>query len=356
MISAGIENSNLKQLATALEHDIRRRGLRAGDRYLTASEACKQFNASEMSVHRAMQLLAEEGYLVRQRGAGTFVGAKYEVPVDQSCPLKIVHVVMSMDCQRIATLSAELLVQQLGLAMPDVSVDIHYIPEYDSLRHLERIVSGIPEANRPKEGVILIRSSRSMQLLIEESGLPAVVFGSIHPGVTKLSSIDMNQFEVGRLMARHALDAGRTRLILFMRDDWREGDNAVFSGVMQELAADGIGPDAFNLYCIPPESDYIAEKVRMVLSRECEPFALICRTHTYADAAEKVIYEMKKKDSVLLISGGGRRLIGTRYPYVTPEICIEDQVQILGRMLMGHASQAESGVKNQIVPAQFVCP
>ena len=356
MSTVTVENSNLKRLASALEDDIRRRGLRPGDRYLTASQAGKQFSASEMSIHRAMQLLAEEDFLIRQRGAGTFVGSKFKVVPERCCPLQIVHVVMSMDHQRIATLPAELLVEQLGVAMPDAVVEVHYVPDYDSLRHLDRIVSRITEDNKSKEGVILVRSSCPMQLFIEESGLPSVVFGSVFSAVTKLSSIDVDQHDVGRLMARHVLDAKCERLVLLMRDDWRHGDNEMYSGVTQELANGGLGFDALTLCSIPPERDHIVGEVCRIMSGNDPPSALICRNHLYADAAEEALRTLNEHSSVLVVSGGGRKPIAAHYAYVIPEIDEEEQVQMLGRMLLDQATHAKPQVQNQVVPVHICLP
>ncbi|QDS99081.1 GntR family transcriptional regulator [Adhaeretor mobilis] len=350
------ENTNIKRLAFALEDDIRRRGLRPGDRYLTAVEAGKQFKASKMSVHRAMQYLAEEDFLVRQRGAGTFVGSKFEVTPERWCPLEIVHVVMSMDYQRIATFPAELLVEHLGITMPQAVIEVNYVSSFESQRHLDRLVGRIAEENKSKEGLILIRSTRPMQQLIEESGLPAVVFGSVYSDVTKLSSVDVDQFEIGRLMARHALDERCERLVLLMRDDWRHGDNAMLAGITQELCAGGLGFDALTICCLSPERDHIVEEVRRIKSEHEETDAFLCRNHVYADAADEALQALAKRDSVQIISGGGRKPIKARYPYVAPDVDEDGQIQLLGNMLVDQATQEKTQVENQVIPVHLCKP
>lgn len=356
MSTTAIENTNVKRLALALEDDIRRRGLRPGDRYLTASEAVKHFKASEMSVHRAMQLLAEKNLLVRQRGAGTFVGSNFDLRQDQWCPLQVIHVVMSMDCQRIATLPAELLVDRLGNAIPDAVVEVHYVPDYDSLRHLDRIVSRIGGENESKEALILIRSSRSMQLYVQNSGLPAIVFGGVFSDVKKLSSVDVDQFAIGKLMARYVLNAGGKRLALLMRDDWRHGDNVMFSGVTQELGRGGIGCESFIVRSIPPDNDHIAEEVRQLMSQVDAPEALMCRTHMYAAAADQALRSLNLEDTVLLVAGGGRKPIAPRYAYVAPEVDEEDQVEMLGRMLLDQIAKETPHVENRVIPVHMCLP
>lgn len=356
MSTVFVENSTVKRLASTMQDDIRCRGLRPGDRYLTASEAGRKFNASEMSVHRAMQLLAEGDYLVRLRGAGTFVGSKFKGASEQWCALQVVHVVMAMDCQRIATLPAELLVEHLGVAMPEAVVQVHYVPDYDSLRHLDRIVSAIEQGDKSREGVILVRSSRAMQLFMEKAAVPVVVFGSVYSDVSKLSSIDLDQEAVGRLIARHAVNAGHKRLALLMRDDWRQGDNRMFSGVTQELSSHGLGFDALTVQCIPPERDHIVQEVRRIMSLRDAPTVLMVRNHLYADAAEEALRSLKLRRSTLLVSGGGRKPLSAGYPYVAPEIDEEEQIQLLGRMLLDQVTQEKPRVQNRVVPVKICVP
>ena len=66
--------SRVQRLASLIEQDLRRRGLAAGDPYLTASEAGDDFGVDPFTATRAMSLLAKRGVLVRKRGVGTFVG------------------------------------------------------------------------------------------------------------------------------------------------------------------------------------------------------------------------------------------------------------------------------------------
>ncbi len=358
MLLVDVENSNIKQLAERLVDDIRRRGLLPGERYMTASKACHLFDASEISVHRAMQLLADRNYLVRQRGSGTFVGSQLKPKGKEACPLRIVHVVMSMDYQRTATVPAEILVDRLGVSMPEATVEVHYVTQSDAMRHLDRIVERINPEEKNREGIILIRSSRKMQMYVEQAGVPAVVFGGVYPGVTDLPWVDVDQVAVGRKMAQHVMKTKAGRFALLMRDDWRRGDNRLYEGITRELGDAGYRLDALTVLSIPPEDHHIAEEVHALLSQDTAVTGIMCRTHLYADVAAEVVESLGKDRAkkMRIVAGGGRKPSLIRYAYVAPDTTEEEQVELVGQILLDRAIHGSQNTKtpNQVVPVHLV--
>lgn len=358
MPQVDIENANIKSLADRLIDDIRRRGLRPGDRYMTASEACRDFDVSQISAHRAMQLLADRDLLVRQRGSGTFVGRKLDAHLPAECPLRVVHVVMSMDYQRTATVPAETLVDRLGVSMPEAVIEVHYVTAADAMRHLDRIVERIDSADKTSEGIILIRSTRKMQLYVQESGLPAAVFGGVYSGVTRLPWVDVDQDAVGRTMAQYVIGGKHKpkRLALLMRDDWRRGDNLMFGGVTAELGAAGVAVDALRVLSIPPERHHIAEEVHALLEADADITGIMCRTHLYAEVAAEVVRSLGKERAarVRIVAGGGRRPLRMPYAYVLPRVTEEDQVEMVGRILFERALDPKAQVATRVIPVDLV--
>lgn len=63
------------QLKAALEAHIERGGWQAGDRIPGEPELCRMFGVSRTVVRQALNELAYEGLLVRQKGRGTFVSS-----------------------------------------------------------------------------------------------------------------------------------------------------------------------------------------------------------------------------------------------------------------------------------------
>ena len=356
MSNIDVENSNLKQLADRLVDDIRRRGLRPGDRYLTASEAGRKFKASPISVHRAMQLLADRDYLIRQRGSGTFVGPQLTVTGEKACRLRVVHVVMSMDYQRTATVPAEVLVDRLGVSVPEAVVQVHYVTLSDAMRHLDRIVEGIGESDKTREGIILIRSTRQMQMYVEQSGLPAVVFGGVYRGVSRLPWLDVDQAVIGEMMARHVLGGKPRRIAMLMRDDWRHGDNLMVEGVIRVLGDAGYSAGAITILSVPPDPHHIEEELHAVLSDDPSISGIICRTHLYAQAATRALETAgdRRDGQVRVVAGGGRKPASIRYAYVAPEVDEQAQVELIGRMLAERANDGDGEPQSRMIPVRLV--
>jgi len=361
MPSVDIENIKIKRLAQRLMDDIHRRGLRPGDRYMTASKASDQLEATEISVHRAMQHLADREILVRQRGSGTFIGSGFEPRGPATSPLQVVHVVMAMDYQRTATVPAETLVDRLSHALSGAVVEVHYVTPHDAMRHLNLIVDRMgraPErADAPREGIILIRSTRKMQLYVAESSLPAVVFGSVYPGVSGLSWLDGNQLQAGQLMGDYLLEQPEGRTLLLMRDDWRHGDNMMVRGLTESLGRGGVSLGDVQILSIPPDPHHIAGQVHELLHSDPGLTRIACRRDLYADAVADVVDGLgrKRARSVAIVAGGGRRPKLSRYAYVRPEIDEDEQVEAVGHLLAERAGEAQT-VQHRVVPVSLVRP
>ena len=69
-------NASAHRLAHRIEADIRSRGLRPGDQYLTAEKAGRALGVSTATASRAMKLMAERDMLIRYRNRGTFVRSR----------------------------------------------------------------------------------------------------------------------------------------------------------------------------------------------------------------------------------------------------------------------------------------
>src|SRR5664279_3663371 len=74
MNTTDIGPSKAHWLAKRLEEDIRTRGLRAGEPYLTTAQAGRQLGISKAMAYRSMKILVARQVLVSHPGRGTFVG------------------------------------------------------------------------------------------------------------------------------------------------------------------------------------------------------------------------------------------------------------------------------------------
>src|ERR1700733_10639073 len=87
--------STLQRWVALLLLDVRTRGLKPGEPYLTAERAAQLLGSSRATAHRAMSKLGEQQVLVARPGSGTFIGPK--APASPPGTTLSLHVLMPLD-------------------------------------------------------------------------------------------------------------------------------------------------------------------------------------------------------------------------------------------------------------------
>ena len=258
-----VTKSNRELLAERLGEDIVRRGLRPGDRYVTAAQAAQRLGVSRMSVDRAMNLLVQKRLLVRQRGRGTFVG-----PVARCRPATDathVHLLVFGEGEPALNCPAHtVILAGLRRAIPSAIVHTHMLPFPDALHYVQELVSSEPATNR--SGWILSLSPREVQEWFARRGVPAIVLGTAFPGVP-LADIQSDQSEAGAELLRlaHRMDAGH--YVFVNRQNWRQGDVAAMNGALRELGVLRLPPNRFEVCNIPSRADGSRRIIETVMRR-----------------------------------------------------------------------------------------
>jgi len=327
--------SNLEILAHKLEKDIHSKGLLPGDKYYIAKEAARFLDVSVVTAHRAMKLLADKEVLIRQPKSGTFVGPSFKYDLDSaSSVLKVVHIMMAADYYRTSHLSDKVFLEGVNMVLPRAAVQIHFVPEYDPIGYSEHIISQVKSSDT-REGLIFIRSSKQVQQYVEKSEVIAGIFGSVYPGIEKLPSLDVDQEQLGSLMAEYLLKKGYRKFAVLMHHEWRRGDNVMLNAITQKLGNIGYGMNDLDIYSIPSEKEIVDAEMEGLLDKANEPKGVFCREDCYAESLLEV---MSKRGLTLedigLISGGHvRRGQKRSYPYTEPELDVPAQVEKLVKMM-----------------------
>ncbi|MFN3166215.1 MAG: substrate-binding domain-containing protein [Phycisphaeraceae bacterium] len=285
----GQSDAVAEALAERVIEDIYDRGLVVGDRYLTGDEACNTFHVGKSLLNNAFKLLADRQYLIRKRKAGTYIGPQFPAGAARgkrsASALSVVHVLMPMDYYRAKPIPGSVFVDQLADEIPGVSVQIHHIADHDVHDYTVDLVERLGAQPGNSQGLILIRSPRESQRVVQDSGLPAVVFGSTYPGIRRLCSIDIDQAQAGQLAAKFALSAGHENFALIMRNHWRHGDNLLMEGFARQLGEAGVGLDSLSIVSAPEDPQIIEHEVAALLAQDPHPTALVCRSAYHARAA-----------------------------------------------------------------------
>ena len=284
------KETRIAELAKRLRLDIAERSLRSGDHYLTAAAAAKMLGVSSAMANRAMNLLAEDDLLVRHRSRGTFVGAGFDDGSDTANT--VVHLLEVMSGGETSDLQAGEMMSALRTVIPDARLVCHFFPENNSTRQIHDEIKRLAEDDS-FGGLVLSSCPRDVQENIAHAAVPAVLWGSAYPGVD-LPYVDLDQEEIGRLMAKQAVEAGCRRLVFVTREIWREGDTKAFHGITQTAHKAGLGPDGVRLQNVPETSgesvmqSILGPMIGRVAEASQEPAAFLCRSTAIARQLHQV--------------------------------------------------------------------
>ena len=244
------KKTRISKLAGRLRLDMAERSLRPGDHYLTAAAAGEMLGVSSAMANRAMNLLANDDILVRHRSRGTFVGPGFDSGAEETS--KAIHLVEILGGEETSETQAGAMFSGLRESMSDARLVCHFFPANNSTRQIHDELERLA-ASKSFGGLVLAGCRRDVQENVAHSGIPAVLWGSTYPGVD-LPYVDLDQAEVGRLMAKMAVDAGYRRMVFVTREIWLEGDARAFHGITQQSHKSGLASDAVRLQNVPETS------------------------------------------------------------------------------------------------------
>ncbi|MBN2293323.1 MAG: substrate-binding domain-containing protein [Pirellulales bacterium] len=278
--------TNCELLAQRLGQDILLRGLKPGDRYISAVEAAAKLGVSRMSADRAMNVLVEKRLLVRQRGRGTFVGPNAHTPAATNAIH--IHIMSFAEGELAPTVTPPAtILAGLRRVMPSSIMHTHLLPFADACLYARQLVESEPPGNR--SGWILGLSPREVQQWFSRQSVPAIVLGDVFPGIS-LPTIHADQTEVGGQLIRLAHTMGARRFAFINRQNWRQGDVAALNGALQELSNLGMTPNRIEI-CNVPGSSTAAGRIlheliqRLATAADDEKQALLCRSTDIAKIA-----------------------------------------------------------------------
>ncbi|MEN9360298.1 MAG: hypothetical protein RL095_1833 [Verrucomicrobiota bacterium] len=275
-------HSDLRNL---IIEDIRRKGLRDGDRYLGADGVGELLGVSPVTANRLLAAMAEENLVVRRRKAGTFVGSGFVRDEQQRRDgLRVLHILMVKENSHDQN-SDERWSEVMWKQVPGAALRIHQVPEDESFFHARHIVGQIA-ASGLDEGLILIRATERIQRLVAQSGVKAVVFGHLFPGVGGLHCVTMDQTKAGELAVAACRAQKCQQLVVVMRASWRMGDADFFAAILRQAGAAGLRADQIQLVVADEEPDACSDQIRQALaSSPSGRIGLICRHSAFARAA-----------------------------------------------------------------------
>jgi DNA-binding LacI/PurR family transcriptional regulator len=342
-------------LAKRMEEDIRARGLRAGEPFLTTTEAGRQLGISKSMAYRAMKILTDREVLVSHPGRGTFVGAK--AGGTQHGLTKCCHVFLTEDLFRSSGQATHGWLAGLSAALPGYSIQFDFIQPRDAEGQAGRLLeAGL--ASGTLACVVLVGCPREVQERVMLRGVPALVLGSDYSSTRQLPSVDADQLQAGRLAAQHLLRRGHRRIAILMRETWFPGDRRMFEGVGQAMDEAKLGHDALVLRNLSVDPAALASDLPRLLSQENFPRACICRSPLFAQAAINAARSLGlnvPKDLDLILAGLDRLAAANLgVPSVSMEVDTEELAAMGGRMLLQMIEGKRLDPLHVVLPVKLV--
>jgi len=338
--------------------DINELGLKPGQRYLTSEQLAHALGVRKATANRALQVLANRGVLIRKPRLGTLIADPAE-SISQPA-IADIHLIVRADYLRAEGRYAEDTLVGLRRAIPGAAVMVHFLPEHDAGAYVQRTINDSMRGTTP-QGLVLVRSSLSIQRLVQDSGLPAVIHGGAYPGVTRLPWLNIDNESIGRIQFDYMHQRGCKRIVLLRSDTHAAGDADCWRG----LCAAGAGARWLADSIIPADTAPFAEQVDAVLSLYLDSkttsstTGIIASSEKLADLACEALRRRgltPGSDVQLTINTVHRE--GNQSPPSLPHIRMGmapgEQGEALGRMLLHRTTQSDEAPMQEMIEPVLV--
>ncbi len=345
------QTPRIMDLARQLETDIRDRKLKAGDPYLSLTEAARMLGVGASAANRALQLLAQRGMLQRVQRRGTFIGS-LEREISPGA-LKRVFMLVHRSYLKQEGLVADGVLVGIQGVLPGADVQFNFLPATDPTEYVDGLIGEILRAKEPA-GIVLTKVPFVVQRAVKDSGVPAVVNGSLYPSIESLAWVEQDNLAIANLMAGYAIENGCRHVCALTREVMFPGDNVVLQELARLLGVAGYKAGAFSICHLPDDHLAIMAEVTDLIRRYPTDLGLICRSEAKAEAAVAAIDRLKlsgRRRPRLIVSGLYKRPKGEyRLPYVFPTMRSEEIGTAIGRLLAAQVTDPKAAPGHIVVP------
>ena len=337
--------------------DIRDRGLQPGDRYLSTSEASKFLGVGSSTANLALQLLDRRSIISRQQRRGAYIAKRLDEV--QAAPLRSVHFLVHQKYFNAEGVGNDHILIGMQQELPGVHVQISFLPNLQESSFVADLIHASLKS-KSVDGFILVRSGFETQRMVSASGLPAVVYGSVFPGVGEIARFDRDMFSVGSILASYLLERGHRRLAYYNRQQSLPGDHITMDGISTTMGEAGLRTDDMTIRFLPADDEVCQSETRRLIHSESPPTGFICRTVQMAEsvrcAVEAESRSMKREPDIVVCdcypSGNAR----VEFPYARAQLSAEQQGHQIASLL---AEQARDNVvtnQQAIIPVELCTP
>jgi DNA-binding LacI/PurR family transcriptional regulator/DNA-binding transcriptional regulator YhcF (GntR family) len=346
----------LVEVADQIAADIRRRGLRPGDPYLSTAETARWLRVGGSTVNQALQLLAQRGVIHRRQRQGALVADPTARTNGDS--LKRVHIVVREEHLRNEGLWGEGVLFGLQSVLPGAELQFNVRPEADETEYVQRLIGELLRLRQPA-GLLLVRSTVVTQRLVAASGLPAVVSGTLQPSIHDLPSVDRDQRQMGVLLAEYLLKRRVKKHVILMRERMTAGDHHTLDGALTTLAAGGVSLGDVAFRCLPSDGEAIAAEVEELLNGSRGRVGFLCRSELLARGVEQAFNktnDSRRQPTIVVADVARSESIAPAFPCIETTCASVEWGAALGRMLASVSRSERPDPFRMIIPVRLRTP
>jgi prepilin-type N-terminal cleavage/methylation domain-containing protein/prepilin-type processing-associated H-X9-DG protein len=346
--------SNLSLLVKRIENDIRTRALRPGDRYLTAADVGLMLGVSAATAHRAMNVMVTQNLLEREHGRGTFIGAG--IGPQRAVSIRTVYIFIEELQRDLTSVPLDSIVAAVRSELVNTNVQFCFIPRSSGAEYVRNLVDAAQRAGH-FAGAIPISCSHEVYRYLAGTGAPVVVLGSLYSDQWELTSVDVDYYTAGHLLAKYLCSRGHKRIALFATGGGRPGDNAFYDGVSQALTEAGWAPNALTMRIFPQDFDAFRSQASELLCHPRRPSAIICTSDRLVSSVAACAKELKLSvpDDLELVfqspSTPDARL--AQYAYVQPQSSFSEVATLLAEMLRKQSDRNMTEKQHVVLPVEL---
>ena len=330
-------------VARAIEEDIKSKGLKPGDKYMTSLQVARSLKIGNEVANRAMQLLAQRNVIDRRHRAGTFVGAGQSDL--EGLALKRVHLVVDKRNVETYGVLRDGTISGLHSVLPGCQIQFSFVPEHNEQKFVEDLLREAFSSGL-STGFVLYRTNAETQMEVADSGMPAVISGSRWPGISNIPCFCKDYYSMGQKAADYFLARGHKNIAFFTRDDMFTSDHEILDGVRDSMDSRGLSSRNLTFRSLPLKSYIIQGTTEMILGgKEYSPTAFICREKILAGNVKEIV---KGDREIAMIDFYEAPQNIAEFPYIKGTIRPEDEGTIIGNMLI------EMSRNPKVTPADYI--
>lgn len=240
---------------------------------------------SNGAANRALQLLERRQIITRQQRRGAYIA---NLPQgDDVSSLRRVHFLVHQNYLVSEGVGNDLVLLGIQQELPGVHVQISFLPKENPEGFVADLIDQSLTA-KAKDGFILVRAPYEVHDLLCNSGVPAVVYGGVYPGITTLTRIDRDMSDVGFLTADFLVNRGHKCIAFLARQQALPGDHDTMDAVRQRISKEGFYADAMIERFLPAAPTAIEFEVRRLFNSQPDLKGFLCRSKKMADAVAAV--------------------------------------------------------------------